>query len=57
MNAVNYLKSIAVNKRAAAWDPLAQLGYGIVAYVDILWTVLGLFVLFSLLLYPTISAF
>ena len=52
----NYLKSIA-DKPAAAWDPLAQLGYGIVAYIDILWTMLGLFVLFSLLLFPTMRAY
>ena len=52
----NYLKSIA-GKTAVSTDPLAQLGYGIIAYIDILWTVLGLFVLFSLLLFPTMRAF
>ena len=52
----NYLKSLA-GKPAAAWDPLALLGYGIVAYIDILWVMLGLFVLFSLLLIPTMRAY
>ena len=38
-------------------DPLAQLGFGIVAYIDILYSFACLFVFFSLLLTPTILAF
>ena len=41
----------------AATDPLAQLGYGITAYIGILWTIFGLFAFFSLLLIPTMRAF
>ena len=38
-------------------EPLARLGFGIVAYTDILWTLIMVFGLFSLLLYPTMAAF
>ena len=53
---LNYFKSLT-GKAAAVTDPLALLGYGIIAYIDILWTILGLFVLFSLLLFPTMRAY
>ena len=33
--------------------PLSQLGYGIVSYIDILWTLIRVFFLFSLILAPT----
>jgi len=38
-------------------EPLARLGFGIVAYTDILWTLIAIFFLFSLMLAPTMSAF
>ena len=38
-------------------EPLARLGFGIVAYTDILWTLIMVFGLFSVLLYPTMAAF
>ena len=39
----------------AAENPLSTLGYGIVAYVDILYTMIWVFVLFSLLMFPTLQ--
>lgn len=41
----------------AADDPLSNLGYGIVAYVNILYTMFWTFLGFSVLLLPTIQAF
>ena len=46
-----------MNAKAAEEDPLAQLGYGITAYINILNTFIWVFVLFSLLLIPTMQAF
>ena len=46
-----------MNAKAAEEDPLAQLGYGITAYINILFTFIWVFVLFSLLLIPTMQAF
>lgn len=36
-------------------DPIIQLGFGIVAYRDMLWTMIFMFSLFSLIMYPAIS--
>ena len=38
-------------------EPLARLGFGIVAYTDILWVLIVIFSLFSVMLAPTILAF
>ena len=38
-------------------EPLAQLGFGIVAYLDIMYTLMWGFIIFSLLLIPTIHTF
>ena len=38
-------------------DPLSQLGYGIVAYVNMLYTLCWVFIGFSVLLIPTMMAF
>jgi len=40
--------------KASEQDPLASLGYGIVAYVDILYSMIWAFLFFSLLMIPTI---
>jgi len=42
-----------VNAKAVEEDPLSQLGFGIVAYVNILYTMIWTFILFSLLIMPT----
>ena len=42
-----------INQAAADEDPLAQLGFGIVAYINILYSMIWAFVLFSLMLLPT----
>lgn len=46
-----------LNQKAAEEDPLSQLGFGIVAYVGMLYRMTWMFVLFSILLLPTIHAF
>ena len=46
-----------MNKKATSEDPLAQLGYGIVAYMNILYSMIWLFILFSLLLIPTMRGY
>ena len=38
-------------------EPLAYLGFGIIAYVNILWTLIVVFLLFSLMLFPTMRFF
>lgn len=38
-------------------DPLAKLGFGIVAYVDMLWTLIWTFTLYSIMLLPTMMYF
>ena len=38
-------------------EPLARLGFGIVAYTDILWTLIVIFFAFSLMLGPTMRFF
>lgn len=40
-----------------ASDPLAKLGFGIVAYIDMLWTLIWTFTLFSIMLLPTMMFF
>ena len=37
--------------------PLAKLGFGIMAYMDILWTLILVFGLFSVMLYPSLRYF
>lgn len=44
-------------KDAAKKDPLASLGFGIVAYVDMLWTLIWTFTLYTILLIPTMMYF
>ena len=46
-----------MNEQAAKQDPLSNLGYGIVAYVNILYTMIWVFAAFSILVIPTIMAF
>lgn len=46
-----------INEEAFKADPLAKLGFGIVAYIDILYTLIWVFVGFSILVFPTIAAF
>ena len=43
--------------KAAQADPLAKLGFGIVAYVGLLWCLIWTFILYSLMLYPTMKYF
>ena len=38
-------------------NPLASLGFGIVAYINILWTLIVVFGLFSCMLWPTMSIY
>ena len=38
-------------------NPIAQLGFGIVAYVNILWTLIWTFTLYTILLIPTMMSF
>ena len=45
------------NQKKLEEDPLASLGFGIMAYVDILWALIVLFGIFSLMLYPTLVYF
>ena len=46
-----------VNAKAQEMNPLSQLGYGIVAYVDILYTMIWVFVAFTILMLPTMSGY
>jgi len=48
---------VNIKKSEEEEDPLSVLGYGIVAYVDILYSFACLFVFFSIILIPTIMAF
>ena len=41
------------NEEKLKAEPLSRLGFGIVAYMDILWTLIVVFALFTLLLVPT----
>jgi len=43
--------------KAIEADPLAKLGFGIVAYMGLLWTLIWSFIIYSLLLIPTMSYF
>ena len=45
------------NKDMMKENPLASLGFGIVAYIDILWTLIVVFGLFSFMLWPTMRIF
>ena len=45
------------NKDMMKENPLASLGFGIVAYIDILWTLICVFGLFTVMLWPTLSVF
>lgn len=45
------------NAEAAEEDPLAKLGFGIVAYIDMLWTLIWTFLLYSIILIPTMMYF
>ena len=45
------------NKDMIEARPLASLGFGIVAYIDILWTLICVFGVFTLMLWPTMSVF
>ena len=46
-----------LGKKAFEEEPLAPLGFGIVAYDHILWTLIVVFALFSLMLLPTLNFF
>lgn len=50
-------KKKSIGTKAEQADPIAKLGFGIVAYVDMLWTLIYTFLLFTLLLLPTMMAF
>jgi len=45
------------NKKKLEEEPLALLGFGIIAYVNILWTLIVVFLMFSLMLFPTMRFF
>jgi len=45
------------NQEKLTAEPLAGLGFGIVAYIDMLWTLILVFLLFSILLIPTLISF
>lgn len=45
------------NQQKLEEEPLAQLGFGIIAYVNILWTLIVVFLVFSLMLYPSMRFF
>jgi len=47
-------KNNLTNEEKLAENPLARLGFGIVAYIDILWTLIVVFGIFSILLLPTL---
>ena len=46
-----------MNAKATEEDPISQLGFGIVAYVNILYTMVWTFILFALLTVPTMMNF
>ena len=46
-----------VGDAAVREDPLAKLGFGIVAYIDMLWTLIWTFTLYSIMLIPTFMYF
>jgi hypothetical protein len=50
-------KNNLTNEEKLAANPLARLGFGIVAYIDILWTLIVVFGFFSVLLLPTLHNF
>lgn len=45
------------NAEVVEANPIAQLGFGIVAYVNMLWTLIWTFTLYSVLLIPTMMFF
>jgi hypothetical protein len=46
-----------IGEEAQAADPVAVLGFGIVAYLDILWCLIWTFTLYTIFLLPTMSFF
>jgi len=50
-------KKNPLGDKAKQENPLAPLGFGIVAYMDILWTLIWTFTLYSVLLLPTFIFF
>ncbi len=50
-------KKNPLGDKAQDADPLAKLGFGIVAYMGLLWTLIWTFIIYSLILIPTISYF
>ena len=46
-----------MNEKAAEEDPLSNLGYGIVAYVNILYVMIWVFILFTILVMPTMMGY
>lgn len=50
-------KKKSIGTKAEQADPIAKLGFGIVAYVDMLWTLIYTFLLYTILLLPTMMFF
>ena len=50
-------KKSALNDASKKENPLASLGFGIVAYMDMLWCLIWTFTLYTILLLPTLSFF
>jgi len=50
-------KKKSIGTKAEQADPIAKLGFGIVAYVDMLWTLIYTFTLYTVILLPTMMFF
>lgn len=50
-------KKNPVGDKAQESDPLAKLGFGIVAYINLLWCLIWTFIVYTLMLWPTFSSF
>lgn len=46
-----------ISEKAVNDNPVSQLGFGIVAYLDILYSMVWAFIIFSLMLVPTLQAY
>jgi len=46
-----------MNDKASEQEPLSQLGFGIVAYVGMLYRMCWIFMLFTIMLLPTMHAY
>ena len=50
-------KKNPIGDKAHEANPIAKLGFGIVAYMNLLWCLIWTFLVYTLLLWPTINNF